>query len=41
MRRITLEKVADALEQMSGTVELDEEIRRKAMKPLERMLELG
>lgn len=41
MRRITLEKVADALEQMSGTVELDEDIRRKAMKPLERMLELG
>ena len=41
MRRITLEKVADALEQMSGRVELDEDIRRKAMKPLERMLELG
>ena len=41
MRRITLEKVADALEQMSGRVELDEDIRRKAMKPLEWMLELG
>ena len=41
MRRITLEKVADALEQMSGRVELDEDIRLKAMKPLERMLELG
>ncbi len=41
MRRITLEKVADALEQMSGRVELDEDIRHKAMKPLERMLELG
>ena len=41
MRRITLEKVADALEQMSGRAELAEDIRRKAMKPLERMLELG
>ncbi len=41
MKRITLEKVADALEQMLNTVELKEEIRLKAQMPLERMLELG
>lgn len=41
MKRITLEKVADALEQMTNTIELDEETRIKANKPLERMLELG
>lgn len=41
MKRITLEKVADALEQMSNTIEMDEETRIRANKPLERMLELG
>lgn len=41
MKRITLEKVADALEQMTNTIELDEETRIKANKPLERMLELA
>lgn len=41
MKRITLEKVADALEHMTNTIEMDEEVRIRANKPLERMLELG
>ena len=41
MKRISLEKVAEALEQMSNVVEMEEEIRLLAKKPLERMLELG
>ncbi len=41
MKRITLEKVADALEQMDNAIELDEEVRILAYKPLERMLALG
>lgn len=41
MKRITLEKVADALESMANTVEMEEEMRLLAKKPLERMLELG
>ena len=41
MKRITLEKVADALEHMSNTVEMEEDVRIRANKPLERMLELG
>lgn len=41
MKSVTLEKVADCLENMSGVVEIDEELRLKANKPLERMLELA
>lgn len=41
MKLITLEKVARALERMEHTVELDEATRRKAARPLERMLELA
>lgn len=41
MKRITLEKVADALEHMDNAIELDEEVRILAYKPLERMLALG
>ena len=41
MKRITLEKVADALEHMANTVEMEEDVRLRANKPLERMLELG
>ena len=41
MKRITLQKVADALEQMTNTVEMDEQTRIRASKPLERMLALG
>ena len=41
MKRITLDKVAAALEQMTNTVELEEEVRVRANQPLERMLELG
>ncbi len=41
MKLITLEKVADALKQMTNTVEMEEEMRLRANKPLERMLELG
>jgi quinolinate synthetase complex, A subunit len=41
MKRITLEKVAEALEQMTNTIEMEEDMRIRAKKPLERMLELG
>ena len=41
MKRVTLEKVADALEKMENVVELEEGKRLAASKPLERMLELG
>ncbi len=41
MKRITLEKVAEALEQMTNFVEMEEELRIRANRPLERMLELG
>ncbi len=41
MKRITLEKVRDALETLSPEMELPEEIRDQANKPLKRMLELA
>ncbi|MCI8339357.1 MAG: quinolinate synthase NadA [Lachnospiraceae bacterium] len=41
MKRITLEKVRDALETLSPELELPEEIRDQANKPLKRMLELA
>ncbi len=41
MKLVTLEKVAEALEQMKNVVELEEEVRIQARKPLKRMLELG
>lgn len=41
MKRITLKKIADALEQMSNVIELNEQTRIQAKKPLQRMLELG
>ena len=41
MKLVTVEKIAEALEQMTNVVELEEELRIRAKKPLERMLELG
>lgn len=41
MKKITLEKVYDCLLHMKGQVEVDEEIRKAAQKPLKRMLELA
>lgn len=41
MKRITLEKVEQALAEMKNTVELDEETRIRANQPLLRMLELA
>ncbi len=41
MKRITLEKVADALEKMENTIEMEEGLRRRANEPLKRMLELA
>ncbi len=41
MKRITLEKVRDALENMANAIEMEEQMRIRARKPLERMLELG
>ena len=41
MKYITLEKVYDVLKNESNAVEMDEIQRQKALKPLERMLELA
>ncbi len=41
MRVHTLEKVLLALENLQPRIEIDEELRLKALKPLERMLELS
>lgn len=41
MKMITLEKVAVCLEELSGAVEVDDEIRLKAVNALNKMLELG
>jgi quinolinate synthase len=41
MKLITLDKVYDVLKNESNEIHISEEIRRKALKPLERMLELG
>ena len=41
MRLNTPEKIALALENLSPRIELDEELRLKALKPLEKMLELS
>lgn len=41
MKKITLKSVVDALESLSPQVEIDEIIRQKALKPLEKMLELA
>ena len=41
MKRITLGKVADALEKMENTIEMEEGLRRRANEPLKRMLELA
>lgn len=41
MKKITLEKVLNTLTNNESKVELDEELRKKAYKPLKKMLELG
>ena len=41
MKRITLEKLLHALEDMAPEVELDEDMRQKAYVPLAKMLELA
>ncbi len=41
MKKITLQKVVDCLESMSNQVELDEALRLKAGKALQKMLELA
>lgn len=41
MKKISLEKVLHALETLEPVVEIDEQLRIKAMKPLNRMLELA
>lgn len=41
MKKITLEKVRDSLKDNKVIVEVDEEIRKKANKPLNKMLELA
>ena len=41
MKRITMDKLISALENMDCEVNLDEDIRQAAYKPLARMLELA
>lgn len=41
MKKITLEKVAEVLKNESNEILVDEELRKKAMRPLEKMLELA
>lgn len=41
MKLNTIEKILDCLEKEVGAVELDEDIRLNALKPLERMLEIA
>lgn len=41
MKRVTLQKIADALENQKPEVVMDEELRQKAEKPLKKMLELS
>jgi quinolinate synthase len=41
MKLMTLEKIIDVLENGTNEVNVTEELRREAMKPLERMLELS
>jgi len=41
MKKITIEKVCRSLQTLSPTIELPEEIIRRARKPLDRMLEIG
>lgn len=41
MKKVTLEKVVQALEDMNSTIELSDNIIRDAAKPLQRMLELS
>ena len=41
MKMVTLDKVLDVLEQENNEVFVDEEVAKKAMKPLTRMLELA
>lgn len=41
MKKVTLDKVEHALESMTSTVELSDDIILEARKPLQRMLELS
>ncbi|MBR6728097.1 MAG: quinolinate synthase NadA, partial [Clostridia bacterium] len=41
MKRNTPERILQALKSGEGRVEIDEDTRKKAMRPLERMLELA
>jgi quinolinate synthase len=41
MRRNTLEKVLQCLRNLRPEISLDEDLRRRALKPLGRMLELS
>ena len=41
MKKITLEKIADCLENGNGEVKMDKDIMAKALVPLEKMLELA
>ena len=41
MKKITLEKVLNSIKELKPVVEMDEETAKKALKPLQRMVEIG
>ena len=41
MKKVTLEKIVDVLENETNEVFLDDEFIKKALSPLEKMLELA
>jgi quinolinate synthase len=41
MKKNTLEKAVAALENLSPEITLDEDVRKRALVPIERMLALG
>ena len=41
MRLNTLEKLKTCLETLTPAIEMDETLRRKALKPMQRMLEMS
>ena len=41
MKKVTLEKIRDCMKDNTGVIEVEDELRKKALIPLERMLELA
>lgn len=41
MKKLSVDKIIEVLEENKNKVEVSREIRERALKPLEKMLELG